>query len=73
MYRVGQDRIHTTYMTVYLVISLPNIPYIHRIYIYMVLANPMYVAMCGIGQPKSYGNLPAKNTGHTPYIHTYVL
>jgi hypothetical protein len=29
-------------MTVYLVISLPTIPYIHRIY--MVLANPMYVS-----------------------------
>jgi len=28
-------------MTVYLVISLPKIPYIHRIY--MVLANPIYI------------------------------
>jgi len=35
---VSQDRICTLYMTVYLVISLPKIPYIHRIY--MVLANP---------------------------------
>ena len=32
--RVGQNRIYTPYMTVYLVISLPKIPYIHRIYIY---------------------------------------
>ena len=39
--RVGQNRIYTPYMTVYLVISLPKIPYIHRIY--MVLANPMYL------------------------------
>ena len=32
-------------MTVYLVISLPKIPYIHRIY--MVLANPTHVcALC---------------------------
>jgi hypothetical protein len=31
MYRVGQNRIYTPYMTVYLVISLPKIPYIHRI------------------------------------------
>ena len=38
--RVGQNRIYTPYMTVYLVISLPKIPYIHRIY--MVLANPLY-------------------------------
>jgi hypothetical protein len=36
--RVGQNRIYTPYMTVYLVISLPKLPYIHRIY--MVLANP---------------------------------
>jgi hypothetical protein len=32
MHRVGQNRIYTPYMTVYLVISLPKIPYIHRIY-----------------------------------------
>jgi hypothetical protein len=38
MDRVGQNRIYTPYMTVYLVISLPKISYIHRIY--MVLANP---------------------------------
>jgi hypothetical protein len=38
--RVGQNRIYTPYMTVYLVISLPKMPYIHRIY--MVLANPSH-------------------------------
>jgi hypothetical protein len=36
--RVGQNLVYTPYMTVYLMISLPTIPYIHRIY--MVLANP---------------------------------
>ena len=36
--RVGQNRIYTPYMTVYFLIFLPRIPYIHRIY--MVLANP---------------------------------
>jgi len=36
--KVGQNRIYTPYMTVYTVISLPKIPYIHRMY--MVLANP---------------------------------
>jgi hypothetical protein len=41
MYRVGQNRVYTPYMTVALMISLPKIPYIHRIY--MVLANPNYV------------------------------
>ena len=30
----GQNRINTPYMTVYLVNSLPKIPYIHRIYIW---------------------------------------
>ena len=44
MCRVGQNRIHTPYMTVYLMISLPKILYIHRIY--MVLANPTYVCLC---------------------------
>jgi hypothetical protein len=39
--RVGQNRIYTPCMTVYSVISLPKIPYIHRIY--MVLANPTYM------------------------------
>jgi len=42
MSRVGQNCIYAPYMTVYLVISLPKIPHIHRIY--MVLANPMYEA-----------------------------
>ena len=43
--RAGQNRTYSLYMTVYLVISLPKIPCIHRIYIYiyiyiyMVLAN----------------------------------
>ena len=38
VYQVGQNRIYTPYMTVYLVISLPKIPCIHRIY--RVIANP---------------------------------
>jgi hypothetical protein len=32
MLRVGQNCVHTLYMTVYLVISLTKLPYIHRIY-----------------------------------------
>ena len=36
--RVGQNRIYTPYMTVYLMKSLQEIPYVHRIC--MVLANP---------------------------------
>ena len=30
-WRVGQNRIYTPYMTVYSVVPLPKIPYIHRI------------------------------------------
>jgi len=37
IFRVCQNCMYALYMTVYLVISLPKIPYIHRIY--MVLAN----------------------------------
>ena len=45
-FRVGQNRFYSPYMTVYLAFSLPKIPYVHRIYIYIyiniyvVLANP---------------------------------
>jgi hypothetical protein len=35
--RVGQNRIYTPYMTVYLVDSLQKIPYMHRIYIYIYI------------------------------------
>jgi len=45
--RVGQNRIYTQHMTVYLVISLPKIPYIHRIY--MVSANPMHYTFIHLG------------------------
>ena len=40
MDRVGKNCIHTQHMTVYLVISLPKIPFMHRIY--MVLASPVH-------------------------------
>jgi len=38
--RDGQNHIYTLHVTAYLVIYLPNIPCIHRIF--MVLANPEY-------------------------------
>ena len=41
MSTVGQNRVYTLYMTVNMVLSLPKIPYTHRIY--MVLANPINV------------------------------
>jgi len=60
--RVGQNRIYTPYMTVYLMISLPKIPYIHRIY--MVLANLIYIYIqC------AYGILSREITMHTVQLH----
>ena len=57
--KVGQDRIYTPYMTVCLIKSLQNMPYIHRIY--MVLASPTNMpryTLCiyGSGQPYSNGS-----------------
>jgi hypothetical protein len=49
IHRVGQNRLYTPYMTVYLMISLPKIPYIHRIY--KVLANPKYTYTCRSKSP----------------------
>ena len=43
IFRVGQNRIYTPYMTVYLVISLSKTLYTHCIY--MVLANPTHLAV----------------------------
>jgi len=40
---VGQNRIYTPYMTVYLVDFLPKIPYIQGIF--MVLANLIYLVI----------------------------
>jgi hypothetical protein len=34
VFRVGQNRIYALFMTVYMGVSLPNMPYIHRIYMY---------------------------------------
>jgi hypothetical protein len=47
-HRVGQDRICTLYMTVCMVISLLTIPYIHRMYVCVVLANPVLSALGGL-------------------------
>jgi hypothetical protein len=71
MCRVGQNCIYTPYLTVYLVISLPTIPYIHRIY--MVLANPNHVALwlkvTGKGtaesRPRRTGRFALRERRHT--------
>ena len=48
MIRVGQNRISTLYMTVYLVVSLPKLPYMYTVYIWFW---PTLV-MIGCGSPK---------------------
>jgi len=40
--RVGHNRIYKPYDRIYMVISLPKIPYTHRVF--MVLANPTHIA-----------------------------
>jgi drug/metabolite transporter superfamily protein YnfA len=35
VFRVGQNRICTPYMTVYMVISLLDLPYVHHVYVRM--------------------------------------
>ena len=60
--RVGQNRIYVPYMTVYMVISLPKIPYMHRIY--MVLANPKYTGI--------YGTFGREITRHTVMHGAYI-
>jgi len=62
--RANQNRVYTPYMTVYLVISLPKIPWIHRIY--MVLANPIY--LCYIN-PHAFRKAPM--AAPPPHTHTY--
>jgi len=50
--KVGQNCIYIPYMTVYLVMSLPKIPYMHRIY--MVLANSINSNSCKISETLVY-------------------
>jgi hypothetical protein len=50
--RVGQNRMYAPCMTVYLVISLPKIPYTYTHRICMVLANPIH--RYGSGQPRCH-------------------
>ena len=64
--RVGQNRIYAPYMTVYLVISLPKIPYMHRIY--MVLANPTYI----LYQPVTFPTGSLKTNPHLLYLIFYI-
>jgi len=55
VYRINQNRIYSLCMTVYLVISLPKVPYINRLY--MVLANPSYA-------PWACTNCPLSRSTH---------
>ena len=64
--RVGQNRVYTPYMTVYLAISLPKIPYVQRIH--MVLANPNHV-----GRDPTWVNAGADDGGHASSLGSFVI
>ena len=71
LFRVGQNRIYTPYMTVYLVISLPKIPYIHRIY--MVFANPTNEVELATKENKAATN-KVTNDGHLHlHLQSHIL
>jgi hypothetical protein len=71
IYSVGQNRIYAPYMTVYLVISLPKIPYIHRIN--RVLANPINIRYFWQGNHQVYGHVRCIYTVmYSAYIHGHV-
>jgi hypothetical protein len=67
VFMVGQNRICTLYMTVYLMISLPKLPYVHRICIYGWPESYIYTAY-----DRLYGDFPAKNTVCTPYMYLWL-
>jgi hypothetical protein len=85
MYIVGQNRIYTPCMTIYLVISLPKIPFIYAPYmtIYLVISLPkmpyMHRIYMVLANPtyvlhtvydRVFGDVPAK----VPYTHRiYVI
>jgi hypothetical protein len=70
MARVGQNRIKPPCMTVCMVISLPKIPYIHRIWPY-IWWFPCQKYRIYTEYDCTFGDFPAKNTVYTPYIPTY--
>jgi hypothetical protein len=75
--RAGRNRIYTPYMTVYMVMSLPKIPYAQRIY--MVLANPInvrYTQLLRVGQNRvSVTNMTrlARTVIYALYITLYLV
>jgi hypothetical protein len=58
LYRVGQNRISATYMTVCRVISRLKIPYVHRIYLYLYGSGQPYIYMYGVGLPYFFKYIP---------------
>jgi len=68
--RVGQNHVYIRCIYVKLVISLPNLPYIHRIYIYMVLANSIYTVLLAGRSPNIRCIYTAlANPTHMPLWH----
>ena len=81
MCRVGHDNLYIPYLTVYLVISLPKIPYIHCIFIglgdpayvqapriCMVIANPTYVQA-----PRRILSVICSSWRQTIYFHSLLM
>ena len=62
-YRVGQNRIYTPYMTVYLVISLPKTPYMHCIYMWLWPTLYIYI----------YNACTVFLTGKPPNMRSYTV
>ena len=46
IFRFGQDCMYTPNMTVYLVLSLPKLPYIHHLHLYIWFWPTLYISMC---------------------------
>jgi len=58
--RVGQNHIYSPYMTVYLVISLSEVPYIHRIlWLWPTLVTSGCLVVCVCGFAKACGGVCA--------------
>ena len=67
----ANNTVYTPYMTVYLVISLPTIPYIHRIWPY-IWWFPCQKFRIYTVYDRIFGDFPVKNTVYTPYMTVYI-
>jgi len=66
--RVGQNCLYMLYMTVNPVISLPELPYIHRMQV--VMANPTYGPSCTHMRTTKHARTRTRTCTHT-HTHTH--